>query len=34
MNQLYGTENFNKTCFNICATKNNDANKTDKGLHL
>lgn len=22
--ELYGTENFNKTCFNICATKNND----------
>jgi hypothetical protein len=28
---LYGTENFNKTCFNICATKNNDETKTDKG---
>lgn len=29
--ELYGTENFNKTCFNICATKNNDETKTDKG---
>ena len=28
--ESYGTENFNKTCFNICATKNNDAEKTDK----
>ena len=25
----YGKENFNKTCFNICATKNEDG--SDKG---
>ena len=29
--ELYGTENVNKIWFNICATKNNDENKTDKG---
>ena len=27
----YGTENFNKTCFNICATKNEDEGRSDKG---
>jgi hypothetical protein len=27
----YGQENFNKICFNICATKNDDEERSDKG---